>query len=167
MQEDTYRGDGLNLYAYCANNPVMYYDVSGHDKATQTNNVSSGTPAGEIDFEGGSNSGKTNFIVSPNGIVVDANINVSSIPETQFTDKNLQHEFKHASDFGITGNWNKSNAVEYQQAIESHISSSTDIFISTYRGEDVYVYFNSSTQIGAYVDYQGSYVGVGNFHRIK
>ncbi|MCH5262821.1 MAG: AHH domain-containing protein, partial [Lachnospiraceae bacterium] len=28
-QEDTYRGDGLNLYAYCANNPVMYYDPSG------------------------------------------------------------------------------------------------------------------------------------------
>ena len=30
MQEDTYRGDGLNLYAYCGNNPVMYYDPSGH-----------------------------------------------------------------------------------------------------------------------------------------
>ena len=30
LQEDTYRGDGLNLYAYCANNPVMYYDPSGH-----------------------------------------------------------------------------------------------------------------------------------------
>ncbi len=30
-QEDTYRGDGLNLYAYCTNNPVMYYDPSGHD----------------------------------------------------------------------------------------------------------------------------------------
>ena len=29
MQEDTYRGDGLNLYAYCANNPVKYYDPSG------------------------------------------------------------------------------------------------------------------------------------------
>ena len=29
MQEDTYRGDGLNLYAYCANNPVVYYDPSG------------------------------------------------------------------------------------------------------------------------------------------
>ena len=27
-QEDIYRGDGLNLYAYCANNPVMYYDPS-------------------------------------------------------------------------------------------------------------------------------------------
>ncbi len=30
MQEDTYRGDGLNLYAYCANNPVTYYDPSGY-----------------------------------------------------------------------------------------------------------------------------------------
>ena len=30
MQEDTYRGDGLNLYAYCKNNPVYYVDPSGH-----------------------------------------------------------------------------------------------------------------------------------------
>ena len=30
LQEDTYRGEGLNLYAYCANNPVVYYDPSGH-----------------------------------------------------------------------------------------------------------------------------------------
>ena len=30
MQEDTYRGDGLNLYAYCQNNPVAYYDPSGY-----------------------------------------------------------------------------------------------------------------------------------------
>ena len=29
-QEDTYRGDGLNLYAYCANNPVLYVDPSGN-----------------------------------------------------------------------------------------------------------------------------------------
>ena len=29
-QEDPYRGDGLNLYAYCANNPVTYYDPSGY-----------------------------------------------------------------------------------------------------------------------------------------
>ncbi|RKI98294.1 RHS repeat-associated core domain-containing protein [bacterium D16-54] len=49
MQEDTYRGDGLNLYAYCANNPVMYYDPSGRnsdcnhatdaEKNTQQENV--------------------------------------------------------------------------------------------------------------------------------
>ena len=29
-QEDTYRGDGLNLYTYCWNNPVRYVDPSGH-----------------------------------------------------------------------------------------------------------------------------------------
>ena len=34
-QEDSYRGDGLNLYAYCGNNPMMYYDPSGHTKVTQ------------------------------------------------------------------------------------------------------------------------------------
>ena len=34
IQEDSYRGDGLNLYAYCGNNPVMYYDPSGYTKVT-------------------------------------------------------------------------------------------------------------------------------------
>lgn len=29
-QEDTYRGDGLNLYAYCGNNPMVYIDPSGY-----------------------------------------------------------------------------------------------------------------------------------------
>lgn len=29
-QEDTYRGDGLNLYVYCRNNPAYYADPSGH-----------------------------------------------------------------------------------------------------------------------------------------
>ncbi|WP_394903740.1 RHS repeat-associated core domain-containing protein, partial [Clostridium butyricum] len=29
-QEDVYRGDGLNLYAYCGNNPIGYFDPSGY-----------------------------------------------------------------------------------------------------------------------------------------
>ncbi|WP_432406691.1 RHS repeat domain-containing protein [Wukongibacter sp. M2B1] len=31
-QEDTYRGDGLNLYVYVANNPLKYIDPSGYGK---------------------------------------------------------------------------------------------------------------------------------------
>ncbi len=38
LQEDSYRGDGLNLYAYCANNPVVYYDPSGHVCESQEQN---------------------------------------------------------------------------------------------------------------------------------
>ena len=36
-QEDTYYGDGLNLYEYCKNNPVLYRDPSGHDAVNQGN----------------------------------------------------------------------------------------------------------------------------------
>ena len=33
-KEDVYRSDGLNLYTYCDNNPVIYYDPSGYRKLT-------------------------------------------------------------------------------------------------------------------------------------
>ena len=36
-QEDIYRGDGLNLYAYCASNPIVYYDPSGYMCSTKAN----------------------------------------------------------------------------------------------------------------------------------
>ena len=39
IQEDVYQGDGLNLYAYCWNNPVVYYDPSGY--SLKTPNVNS------------------------------------------------------------------------------------------------------------------------------
>lgn len=47
LQEDTYRGDGLNLYAYCANNPVVYYDSSGYKKCTKPQNAESGETQGK------------------------------------------------------------------------------------------------------------------------
>lgn len=62
IQEDPYRGDGLNLYAYCGNNPVVYYDPGGNECEYNTNskenvqreNVTESETAveiSEIDFE--------------------------------------------------------------------------------------------------------------------
>ena len=34
-QEDTYRGDGLNLYTYCNSNPILYTDENGHKPYTK------------------------------------------------------------------------------------------------------------------------------------
>lgn len=52
-QEDVIYNDGLNLYAYCNSNPVMYSDPSGFAKETCKSKV-----GGECDSESGS---KTNF----------------------------------------------------------------------------------------------------------
>ena len=37
LQEDTYLGDGLNLFTYVQNNPLKYYDPSGHACETKYN----------------------------------------------------------------------------------------------------------------------------------
>lgn len=51
-QEDVIYNDGLNLYAYCNSNPVMYSDPSGFAKETCKSKV-----GGECDSESGSYSG--------------------------------------------------------------------------------------------------------------
>jgi RHS repeat-associated protein len=45
-QEDIYRGDGLNLYAYCENNPVRYYDPSGYSSINKERQLA--LPSGKI-----------------------------------------------------------------------------------------------------------------------
>lgn len=52
-QEDVIYNDGLNLYAYCNSNPVMYSDPSGFAKETCKSKV-----GGECDSESGSDSVK-------------------------------------------------------------------------------------------------------------
>ena len=47
-QEDTYRGDGLNLYVYCRNNPVYYVDPSGHICEKRANEIMGKLAEGKI-----------------------------------------------------------------------------------------------------------------------
>ena len=53
IQEDVIYNDGLNLYAYCNSNPVMYSDPSGFAKETCKSKV-----GGECGSESGSDSVK-------------------------------------------------------------------------------------------------------------
>ena len=52
-QEDVIYNDGLNLYAYCSSNPVMYEDPSGYACETKdgAENSKSGTHSSKIDYK--------------------------------------------------------------------------------------------------------------------
>ena len=88
-QEDTYYGDGLNLYQYCQANPVGYVDPSGHDceivqnhykqyqeyrkqhpRATAAEAYEAVT--GKDPLKKGGSGRATDFYVSPNGDIVPA-----------------------------------------------------------------------------------------------
>ena len=62
MQEDVYQGDGLNLYAYCGNNPVVYDDPSGYKRkacppqgkiSESVDKTSYGKSSGKYEYYGG------------------------------------------------------------------------------------------------------------------
>ncbi|MBO1627445.1 colicin D domain-containing protein [Bacillus arachidis] len=89
---------------------------------------------------------------------------VMKLPDTTFTTKKLQHEYKHAKDFGVTGNWNKVAAETYQKAIQNHIDTANDVYKSTYRGQEVYVHINRNNEVGAYTDLSGNYIGGWKFN---
>ena len=89
MQEDVYQGDGLNLYAYCGNNPVVYDDPSGYkrkacppqgkisESVDETSYGKSSSNCTELvpyyPANNGAESGrKADFYVTPSGDVVPA-----------------------------------------------------------------------------------------------
>jgi Colicin D len=39
-----------------------------------------------------------------------------------FSQSSLQHEFGHAKDFGVSGNWNKENGAQFEQALKDIVN---------------------------------------------
>ncbi len=71
----------------------------------------------------------------------------------------LQHEFKHAPDFGVTGNWNKANRNLFQEALQDHIDSAPIQIQGTYRKNiRVTHYYEPTTGLWAAVDMNGNFV---------
>jgi RHS repeat-associated protein len=60
--------------------------------------------------------------------------------------RQLQSKFKHASDFGVTGNYSKANAERFSEAIQRHINArGTRAISGTYRGNAVTHHVDPST----------------------
>ena len=71
----------------------------------------------------------------------------------------LQHEFKHAHHFGITGNWNKTNAALFEEAIRKHVQEAPIQITGTYRGRiPVTHYLDRGTNLWVAVSPSGDLV---------
>ncbi len=62
--------------------------------------------------------------------------------------KQLQKKFKHAADFGISGNCNPEHIEKFQKAIFQHrIHIETIVIHGTYKGYSVKHYYNKLTKV--------------------
>ena len=62
------------------------------------------------------------------------------------TGKQLQKKFKHAADFGVTGNYNRANAKKFYRAIQDHLNApGTNEIRGTYRGKPVTFHTDQNT----------------------
>ncbi len=74
--------------------------------------------------------------------------NPGAFPPLSASTQQLQHTFKHADDFGVTGNWNKTNGQALQDALDSHVGApGTRPFSGTYRGDPVVHHLDPQTRL--------------------
>lgn len=75
-----------------------------------------------------------------------------------FTRSQLQHAFKHAKDFGVTGNPNNRTLSEFSSALQSHVdAASTRVIQGTYRGNAVTHHVDPSTGLNVIRDSSGNF----------
>jgi hypothetical protein len=100
------------------------------------------------------------YFVGSDGLWVhNAKCNIPS-RYMQFERSQLQHEFKHAKDFGVTGNPNNQTLAAFQMAIETHVSApSTKVINGTYKGKPATHYVDPSTGLNVFRDAAGNFWG--------
>ncbi len=75
------------------------------------------------------------------------------------TTKQLQAKFKHAVDFGVTGNWNKAAAGKFNSAINQYINSAGVKTINgAYRGQSVIHHVNPNTGLNVISSPSGQFI---------
>ncbi|THF63407.1 DUF637 domain-containing protein [Pseudothauera rhizosphaerae] len=76
-----------------------------------------------------------------------------------FTRSQLQHAFKHAKDFGISGNANNKTLSEFGSALQSHVDAAgTRAIKGTYRGNPVTHHVDPSTGLNVIRDSSGNFL---------
>ena len=77
-----------------------------------------------------------------------------------FSPKQLQKKFKHASDFGVTGNANKQGLEAFENAMRNHIDlPGTTKITGKYRwDQDVHHYFDPQTKLNVMTDMDGNFI---------
>jgi hypothetical protein len=68
-----------------------------------------------------------------------------------FEKKQLQKKFEHAKEFGVLGNYNVANRDLFQRKLIEHMKS-THACLGTYRGHEVYYYYNPETNLNVMVN---------------
>lgn len=70
------------------------------------------------------------------------------LPSLNYPEKQVQAKFKHASDFGVAGNWNASAGKEFQQALEKFAKDPANVLKQgTYHGQPATLIYNESSGV--------------------
>lgn len=77
------------------------------------------------------------------------------LAEVTYSASQLQKKFKHAIDFGISGNYNLTNRTLFKNALEEVVDNADEIYKSTYHG-DVIVYIKDG--LGVITELDGTFV---------
>ena len=93
--------------------------------------------------------GATSAGTDHNGNVNDSHFE-SSLNCT-FAKKQLQKKFKHAKDFGVEGTYTLANRDSFQRKLIEHMNS-THACIGTYRGHEVFHYYNPENNLNVMVN---------------